>query len=537
MVNITIATFFIFSLLAHILQQRNKLQYYKRLHFTVLGAGLLLVNYSAFESQVEATLPLPSFLLSVLGLSFIFAIIFKRITSIAFAFLPVLASFAFLLLPAYELSYYGNVITENQKLFAFALLGAITPVLTHGVKLLVSSLVVKFGNVIWKEQQENQLETLITYTFIGGLTLMSAQVIGALGLIVAATFYLSTTILSEDKLGINNILAFSASASLFLLTLIPFLLTYGNFEVLDFSRGEVLAGLFVSGLLLMFHRIFLRFATNSQTSWSYLYIAKNYLFPLFITFVLAILYTQKENLGGILSLSALVIGLAILTPIKSYSSNRVSIPVDLGVIAMVLFMLPYIKPVEIEEKSDLELIQKDEKVSVEEQKGESLEIAKGNWDVVSDKSTLKFALGPEKARTEGVFNEIKGTFQVPADITRSKFFIQIPVESLSTFVDLRDDHLMEAEYFDVEKYPTLLFRSNQVVANGDEYTAKGSFKMKGIEREIDVHFKVLGVADAEDKKVLILNVKSSLDRTKFGMDSDPSIGDIVDFDFQVQLEK
>lgn len=537
MVTITITTFFIFSLLAHFLQQKNKLQYYKRLHFTVLGGGLLLTNYSAFESQVEVALPLPSLLLSVLGASFIVAIIFKRITSIAFAFLPVLVSFVFFFLPEYNLSYYDNIVKGNQDLFAFAILGAVTPILTHAAKLLVSNLVVKYGNVVWKEQQENQLETLITYAFIGGLALMSSQMLGALGLIVAATFYLSTTILSEDKLGINNILAFSASASLFLLTLIPFFLSYGNFEVLDFSRGEVLAGLLVSGMLLLFHRIFLRFATNSQTGWSYLYLAKNYLFPIFITFVLAILYTQKENLGGILSLSALIIGLAILTPIKSYSSNRVSVPVDLGVIAMALFMLPYIKPVEIVEKSDLALIQKEEGVSVEEQKGESLEIAKGNWDVVSDKSTLKFALGPDKARTEGIFNAIKGTFQVPADVTKSKFFIQIPVESLSTFVDMRDEHLMGAEYFDVEKHPSILFKSKEVVANGDQYTAKGSFKMKGIEHDLDVNFKVLGVAEAEDKKVLILNVKSSLDRTQYGMDSDPSIGDIVDFDFQVQLEK
>lgn len=259
----------------------------------------------------------------MLGISFVVAIFLKRITNIAIAFLPVLASFAFLLLPAYEVTYYGNSINTNNNLFAFAILGAITPILTHAAKLLVSSLVVKFGNVIWKEQQENQFETLITYTFIGGLTLMSSQMLGMLGLIVAATFYLSTTILAEDKLGINNIFSFTASASLFLLNLIPFFLDCGNFEVLDFARGEVLAGLFMAGLLLFFHRIFLRFSTNSQNAWQYLYLAKNFLFPVFITFVLAFLYTQKENLGGILTLTALTIGLAILIPIKAYSSNRV----------------------------------------------------------------------------------------------------------------------------------------------------------------------------------------------------------------------
>ena len=348
---------------------------------------------------------------------------------------------------------------------------------------------------------------------------------------------MATTILSEDKLGINNILAFTAAGTLFLINSIPFFLDYGNFEVLDITRGEVLAGFFFAGLLMFFHKIFLRFSTNSQNGWSYLYLLKNYLFPLFITFVLGILFTQKENLGGILSLSSLILGLAILSPVMAFSSNRVAVPIHMGVIAVSLSLLPLIKPVVIEVKSDLDLIKKEENVSVEEQKGESLDLAKGKWEINGEKSTLKFALGPEKSRTKGVFKEIKGSFLVPSDITKSEFYVQIPVKSLSTFISMRDEHLMEKDYFNEERFSSIVFKSDKITQDGDAYIANGKFKMKGIENDLDVKFKVLGVAEKEGKEILILNVKSTLDRTNFGMNPDEKIGNLVEFDFQVQLEK
>src|SRR6185295_13183779 len=60
----------------------------------------------------------------------------------------------------------------------------------------------------------------------------------------------------------------------------------------------------------------------------------------------------------------------------------------------------------------------------------------------------------------------------------------------------RDKHLRTADFFDVEKYPEITFKSKSVKATGkDHYAVTGDFTMHGVTKEITLPVTFLGEAN------------------------------------------
>jgi polyisoprenoid-binding protein YceI len=69
----------------------------------------------------------------------------------------------------------------------------------------------------------------------------------------------------------------------------------------------------------------------------------------------------------------------------------------------------------------------------------------------------------------------------------SRVAIEIDVASIDTNEPLRDAHLRSAEFFDVEKHPTLVFRSTKVERARDGFKVAGDLTMHGITRPLMLH--------------------------------------------------
>jgi len=536
MVNILSVLFLIGALFSYYLQAENKLSKTKGLFYTLFALGLILISNEHLNGDNQHTLLFIT--TGTIGISFILAELTKQRTNMLFALIPALLSSLFLFLPLPALLTFQTVDYNNTHyLFVFALLGSLTPILIHLAKLGIGNLVLRFGNVEWKEEQENHLEASVAFAFIAGISLLSNLFLGAIGLLVTTVFYTSTVLISRNKLGLNSLISFAAAGTLILINFLFYFVYLGKFETLNLLRGEVLEGMFLAGFILSLHRLFTAFEAKSTGKWRILFLVKNISVPVLVSVLILFMFTVKENLGGILSLTGLVAGLALLNTIFGLYSNRISLPVHLLVIGIGLSLAPRFIPIVIESKSDTSFIQKDPNVALEEQPGESLETVKGKWEINPDKSTLKFELGPKTSRTQGQFTAFSGYINVPTAIERTAFYVKIPVKALTTFMDIRDKHLLEEDYFDAEKFATIKFESENVTEKGDEYEAPGTFTMMGVEKEISLTFKVLGTAKKENTEIMIIKGSASLDRTEFGMTPDESIGNVVDVDFEVQFEK
>lgn len=536
MVNIVSVLFLTGAVLGYYLQSNDKLSKTKGILYFLFALGLILISKN-FLSGDESNVLL-SVSIGTLGISFILSELTKRSTNLLLALVPTILSTSFLFLSVPDLLSFNAVDYNNTHyLFVFALLGALTPVLIHLAKLGLGNLVLRFGNIEWKEEQENHLETAVAFAFIAGVSLLSNMFLGAIGLLVTTVFYTSTVLVSKNKLGLNSLISFASAGTLVLVNFLFYFINLGKFETLNLLRGEVLEGLFLAGFILTLHRLFTAFVGKSTGKWKLLFLVKNILIPTLVTVLILSMFNMKENLGGILSLAGLIAGLAALNIVFALYTSRISLPVHLLVVGLGLSLAPQFIPVVIESKADTSFIQKDPTVAVEDQPGESLETVKGKWKINPEKSTLKFELGPKSSRTQGQFTDFSGYINVPTSIERTSFYVKIPVKALTTFMDVRDKHLMEKDYFDAEKFATIKFESEGATEKGDQYEALGTFTMMGVKKDIKLNFKVLGSTKKDDTEIMILKGSSSLDRTDFGMTPDESIGNVVDVDFEVQFEK
>lgn len=90
------------------------------------------------------------------------------------------------------------------------------------------------------------------------------------------------------------------------------------------------------------------------------------------------------------------------------------------------------------------------------------------------------------SNVKGHFSGINGSLTLnEADVTKSSVEASIAAESLNTREPQRDAHLKSADFFEVEKFPTLSFKSTRVVHNeGDELKVTGDLTIHGVTRSV-----------------------------------------------------
>jgi polyisoprenoid-binding protein YceI len=164
--------------------------------------------------------------------------------------------------------------------------------------------------------------------------------------------------------------------------------------------------------------------------------------------------------------------------------------------------------------------------------GKSMNEIVGNYKIDESNSELTFQLGPKGGITKGAIKQFSGQIELAKEINRSKFRVKLPVSKLTTFNAYRDESLMEASYFNVSKFPEMKYSSTKMESQSDYYVLKGDFELLGKKQKVEVQLKYIG---QNEKGVPVLIGKSSLDRTLFGMQPDPKEGNVVDFQFKIEL--
>jgi polyisoprenoid-binding protein YceI len=96
------------------------------------------------------------------------------------------------------------------------------------------------------------------------------------------------------------------------------------------------------------------------------------------------------------------------------------------------------------------------------------------------------------SNVKGQFTGISGTVSLDKDdVTNSKIEATIDAASINTRESQRDAHLKSADFFDVEKFPTLRFNSTRVTRTGEgELAVEGELTIHGVTR--NVRFSVEG---------------------------------------------
>ena len=109
-------------------------------------------------------------------------------------------------------------------------------------------------------------------------------------------------------------------------------------------------------------------------------------------------------------------------------------------------------------------------------------------------STIGFKVKHLFSYVTGRFNEVQGTISGDAAKPEdSSVEVKIATKSVNTSNEKRDTHLRSPDFFDVEKFPDMTFKSKKVARTGDDTAdVTGDFTLHGVTKEVVLKVKFLG---------------------------------------------
>ncbi len=143
------------------------------------------------------------------------------------------------------------------------------------------------------------------------------------------------------------------------------------------------------------------------------------------------------------------------------------------------------------------------------------------WEIDSSHSGIQFTVRHLViAKVRGQFSRWTGTVTVPdGDFGSASVEVVIDAASIDTGVADRDAHLRSADFFDVERYPEITFKSADVTrVASDQVRVTGALTIKGTSRDVVLDVEPLGLAkDPWGNERAAFSATTSIDRRDFGL--------------------
>lgn len=120
----------------------------------------------------------------------------------------------------------------------------------------------------------------------------------------------------------------------------------------------------------------------------------------------------------------------------------------------------------------------------------------------------------------GFFRDFTGTISYDAkDPAKSSVEFTAKATSVDTGVAGRDNHLRSPDFFEVEKFPEIMFKSTKVEKKGKGWLVTGDFTMKGVTKSISFPFNIAGFLPADQRSggKMGVTAETSLNRRDYGV--------------------
>jgi polyisoprenoid-binding protein YceI len=145
-----------------------------------------------------------------------------------------------------------------------------------------------------------------------------------------------------------------------------------------------------------------------------------------------------------------------------------------------------------------------------------------NWS--NDKAHSELGFKVEHLGVSEVSGQIKD-FDVTvktekADFSDAVFELRAKVASVDTRVEMRDNHLKSADFFDAEKYPEIVFTSTNIKKAGkNTYKLSGPMTMHGVTKNITMDVVYNGTVNnpMSGKETAGFKVTGTINRLDFGI--------------------
>jgi polyisoprenoid-binding protein YceI len=166
------------------------------------------------------------------------------------------------------------------------------------------------------------------------------------------------------------------------------------------------------------------------------------------------------------------------------------------------------------------------------------------WQIDPNHTAAQFSvkhLGISTVR--GVFERTSGTVAFdPADPTKTSIAATIDANTVNTGVQMHDNDLRRPHFLEVEKYPTITFKSTRAEAAGaGKLKVTGDLTIHGVTKQVvlDVDASSQPISDPMGKGLRMgANASTKINRNDFGITTMPGVvGDEIQIVLDVELTR
>jgi polyisoprenoid-binding protein YceI len=169
--------------------------------------------------------------------------------------------------------------------------------------------------------------------------------------------------------------------------------------------------------------------------------------------------------------------------------------------------------------------------------------AQTTWKIDPVHSQIEFAVRHLMITTvKGRFTKVDGIVRTDeVDRTKSDVEVTIDVASIDTRENQRDAHLRSADFFDVEKFPTITYKSRRVIGvEGSDFKVVGDLTIHGVTREVTLDVTEEGrTKDPWGGERVGFTAATKIKRSDFGLTWNQALetgGFVVGDDVKILLE-
>ena len=148
--------------------------------------------------------------------------------------------------------------------------------------------------------------------------------------------------------------------------------------------------------------------------------------------------------------------------------------------------------------------------------------AQTTW--TADKAHSQVSFGIEHmgiSEIEGLFRTFDASIVASEeDFSDAVYEVSIDVNSVDTGIEMRDNHLRNADFFDVEKYPTMTFKSTKSEKVGEgKYKVTGDLTFHGVTKPVTLDVWHRGTITNERGSTAGFQVTGTIKRSDFNFGS------------------
>ena len=109
------------------------------------------------------------------------------------------------------------------------------------------------------------------------------------------------------------------------------------------------------------------------------------------------------------------------------------------------------------------------------------------------------------------------------NLEKARVFFNVDVASINTSVEMRDNHLRSADFFEVENFPAMTFESTSIEkVEGDKYKLHGKLQIKDVTKDVTFDVKYGGLVKGDDgSEVVGFIAKNTINRIEYNVAYDP----------------